>query len=192
MRAILAVLVALLAGCAAPGPVTGPKGWVAYSLVQEVAFAPAYLQIRPVGTEGEARFIGIFLTDAFSMQKLDGSWGVAKAVAVKPGTYEIYNFFLERGGTKTQYRSRQDFSLRFEVKENEVAYLGEFKATMTATKSLVDWIHGPSPYFIRSDRRDRDIAAAVKATPDVQSVASYTVTLTPVKPTPLIRPGRAD
>ena len=194
MKMILAFVLAILAGCAAPGPqATGePHGWVVMSVVQEVAFAPAYLSVRPVGSEGAQRSIGIFLTDAFSMQQLDGHWGVAKAVALRPGTYEIYNFFLEQGGMKVQYRSRHDFSLRFEVRENVVSYLGEFKTTRTRAKGLVEWITGPTPYFLWSDRRARDIAAAAKATPEIERLPSRTVPLEPVKPTALIRAIRAD
>ena len=193
MRRILAVVLALLAGCAAPGPQPGePHGWVVFSLVQEVAFAPAYLRIRPVGAEGDSRGLGIFLSDAFGMQNLDGHYGVAKAVALKPGTYEIYNFFLEQGGMKVQYRSRHDFSLRFEVRENAVSYVGQFLTTRTRAKGLVDWITGPTPYFLWSDHRARDVAAAAKATPEIQALPSRTVPLEPVKPTPLIRATRAD
>ena len=194
MRKIFAAFVLVLAGCAAPGPQTtaGPKGWIVLSMVQEVAFVPAYVSIRPVGMEGDTRNLGLFGLDAFSMSQFDGLWGVAKAAALKPGTYEIYNFFLEQGGTKTQYRSRQDFSLQFEVRENEVAYLGEFRATRTRNKSLVDWISGATPYLLRSDHRARDVAVAAKGTPELQGVTSRTVALTPAKPTALIRATRAD
>ena len=192
MKKILAVLALLLAGCAAQ-PVSGPKGWVVFSLVQEVAYAPAYITIRPAGLEEGSHTLGILLSDALSMHNLDGAWGVAKAVALKPGTYEIYNFFLDApGNPRVQYRSRNDFSLQFEVRENEVAYLGEFRATRTRTKSLVDWIKGPSPYFIRVDHRARDIFVAAKATPEVQGLPSRSVPLIPVKATPLITSIRVD
>ena len=193
MKKLLAAFALLLAGCAAgPQTITGPKGWVVMSMVQEVAFAPAFLSIRPVGVDAEARNIGLFLTDAFSMDELDGSWGVVKAAPLRPGTYEIYNFFLEQGGTRTQYRSRQDFSLRFDVKENQVAYLGEFKATKTRTKSLADWLKGSSPYFIHSDRRARDMGVAATSVPELQGLPSQMVRLTPAKATPFVRTRRVD
>jgi len=193
MRKLLAVLLALLAGCAAPGPEStgAPHGWVVFSMVQEVAFAPAYLSVRPVSGEG-GRSLGILLADAFSIEQIGGHYGVAKAVALRPGTYEIYNFFLEQGGMKVQYRSRHDFSLRFEVRENAVSYLGEFLTTRSRARGLVEWITGPTPYFLWSDHRLRDIAVAAKATPEIQGLPSHTAQLEPAKPTPLIRATRAD
>lgn len=190
MRKLLAALVILLAGCAAP-EIQGPKGWVAYSLVPEVAYGQAYLLVRPVGHEGGGRNVGLFMTDAFSMQQVGGHSGVAKAVAFKPGTYEIYNFFTE-DGSRMQTRSRQDFALRFEVKPGEVTYLGEFRATRTKAKTLVDWMKGPTPYFLWADHRARDIGLAVKATPEVQGLPSHTVRWDAVKPTPFVRTTRVD
>ena len=192
MRKLLAVFVLLLTGCAAPGPPAGAHGWVVLSVLQEVTYTQAFLTIRPVDPPGEARNIGLFVTDAFNMQQFDGTWGVVQAVGLKSGTYEIYNFFLEQAGVGTKYRSISDFSLRFEVKENAVSYLGEFRATKTRVKGLVDWITGATPYFLRSDKRERDMAAAAKTTPAVQGLPSRYVELTPVKPTQLIRDTRAD
>jgi len=91
-----------------------------------------------------------------------------------------------------QYRSRQDFSLRFEVRENAVSYLGEFLTTRSRARGLVEWITGPTPYFLWSDHRLRDIAAAAKSTPEIQGLPSRTAQLEPAKPTPLIRATRAD
>jgi hypothetical protein len=190
MRKLLAALAVLLAGCAAP-EITGPKGYVAYSLLTETAFGQAYLLVRPVGHEGGGRNVGLFMTDAFSMQTVAGTSGVVKAVAFKPGTYELYNFFME-DGSRTQWRSRQDFALRFQVKPGEVTYLGEFRATRTRTKDLVDWLKGPTPYFLWADHRARDIGLAAKATPEVQGLPAHTVRFEAVKPTPFVRTTRVD
>jgi hypothetical protein len=198
MRRLLFVLAFVLAACAGPGPTstpsTEPRGWVVLSMLTEVNYAPALLYIRPVGAS-DGGGMGVVVLDAFSgnFQQIGGTPGVVKAASYPPGTYEVFNFYLELSGLpKRTYRSREDFALRFEVKPNEVAYLGEFVATRTQAKGLVDWISGPTPYFIRADRRERDIALATKATPELQGLPARTAVLNPVKPTPLIRSGRVE
>ena len=190
MGKLAAALLILLTGCAAP-EITGPKGYVAYSMLVESAYGQAYLLVRPVGHEGGGRNVGIFMTDAFSMTHVAGTAGVVKAVAFKPGTYEIYNFFTE-DGSRMQVRSRQDFALRFEVRPDQVTYLGEFRVARTKTKDLVDWIKGPTPYFLWADHRARDIGRAAKSTPEVQGLPSHTVRWEAVKPTPFVRTTRVD
>jgi len=189
-KLLLLFVVLLLAGCAAP-EIQGPKGYVAYSMLAETAYGQAYLLVRPVGHEGGGRNVGIFMTDAFSMQTVGGNSGVVKAVAFKPGTYEIYNFFTE-DGARVQTRSRHDFALRFEVRPDQVTYLGEFRATRTRAKDLVDWLKGPTPYFLWADHRARDIPIAAKATPEVQALPSHTVRFEVVKATPFVRTTRVD
>jgi len=163
-------------------------------MVTEVTYAPAILYIRPVGAS-DGGGMGLVVMDAFggNIQKLGAATGVVKAASYPPGTYEVFNFYLEAAGVpKRTYKSREDFALRFEVKANEVAYLGEFVATRTQVKGLVDWISGPTPYFIRADRRERDLAIATKATPELQGLPVQSVVLTPAKPTPFIRASRVE
>ena len=198
MTRLFAAFALVLAACAGPGPTSTPssqpRGWVVLSMVTEVNYAPALLYIRPLGAS-DGGGMGVVVMDAFggNFQQLGGSPGVVKAATYPLGTYEIFNFYLEATGVpKRTYRSREDFALRFEVKPNEIVYLGEFVATRTATKGFVDWISGPTPYFIRADRRDRDIALATKATPELQGLPSHSAVLTPTKPTPFIRASRLE
>jgi hypothetical protein len=199
MRRMIVALALILAACAGPGPTSvpgnQPHGWVVLSMLTEVNYAPAIVYIRPVGAS-DGGGMGVVVLDALNgnMQKFGDTWGVVKTASYPPGTYEVFNFYLETTSMpKRTYRSREDFALRFEVKQNEVAYLGEFIATRTSVKGrLVDWIPEVTPYFIRADRRARDMAIATKATPELQGLPATTVALNPVKATPFIRSSRVD
>lgn len=121
------------------------------------------LHYRAVGQKdtGEFRFNngGLFNSPVdFSEGAMQGS---VFFVHLPPGDYEIFNvsFFENRGyfGTTT-FSSKQDFSIRFAVKEGHAVYLGEFLGHLVLGKNFLGIPVTAGGYFVVANKLRRDLA----------------------------------
>ena len=76
--------------------------------------------------------------------------------------YHVTNFHLNYAPSKWTYRAKSDFSVPFEVKANEVVYLGEFLATATMLKNSFLIANIDKPYFLVPNQQERDMPIAVE------------------------------
>ena len=103
------------------------------------------------------------------------------------GQSHIVNFKLRYTPANFVHRSRADFSMPFEVKANEIAYIGEFLATGTKLKYSLGNIE--TAYFLMSNQQARDMPIAVAEHPELRDLP-VRVALTGTSPSPLLRTTR--
>ena len=102
------------------------------------------------------------------LQKWDGRSGVVRVLKVPAGAYSLINFRLEHPESKGKWFARDNYDIRFGVKENEVTYLGEFEGTYYLNKRSTATHTVPQSYFIVADQKERDLALAEAAHPEIR------------------------
>lgn len=83
--------------------------------------------------------------------------GTLFVLPLKPGRYEIYNVFFERGSVKTW--KREDFSIPLDVEAGRAYYLGDFRAGCINSQGRCMFLH--------SDHLQRDTALVRAKYPEV-------------------------
>lgn len=195
IKAALVTAALLLGGCAASGPTMPPgvsAGWVVVSMAKDMGYNVAELAIKPLDNSSGLRGMGFYAMNVgATLHEFGGKKeGYVKAAQFAPGTYHIVNFKLVYAATNSVYSSKADFSVPFEVKANEITYLGEFLATGTLAK-LVIFVPSPErPYFILSDQQARDMPIAVAETPQLKDLPVKKAPLAKSSATPFFRTTR--
>lgn len=167
--ASLAVLATL--ACASARAQSEPKGWVVASIACENSIVLAEVAIT-LREDSNRRFITASLGALFGPDplELDGRKGFVRAIALPAGAYRMVNFRLEESVAQRKWSSRKDFDKPFEVRPGEVTYLGEFVGTGTLSKPFLGVRAIEKPYFLVSDRRERDMAFAEKDKPELKGM----------------------
>ena len=116
--------------------------------------------------------------------------GVVQIVSLPPGRYEIFNFEarINLGTAYSVFSARRDFSIPFEIRPDEVVYLGNFQINPIRAKSgPFGRVVGLGPFFVVEDRAQVDLALAKgvmhsfpvervrDATPDVKAMGNPTL-----------------
>jgi hypothetical protein len=106
------------------------------------------------------------------LQNWEGRSGAVRVLKVPAGTYSLVNFRLEQAEPKGRWFARDNYDIRFSVKEGEVTYLGEFQGTQFLNKLPAATAAAPSfamqSYFIVQDQKGRDLALAEAANPEIR------------------------
>jgi hypothetical protein len=111
---------------------------------------------------------GLFQSDQHDWEERKGAVRVVQAPA---GTYRLANFRLVHSASNQKWSAREDFSVAFEVRPNEVTYLGEFLGTGVLGKAFLGFRAIEKPYFLVSDQQARDIPLAQKEKPELAGIA---------------------
>lgn len=148
------------------------SGWIVVSLTRDKQFGTMEISIKPLGQSSGGRTLGVTPLSFGSThhrfsEKVNGYVEITK---VPPGQYHITNFHLNYAPSKWTFRAKSDFSVPFEVKANEVAYLGEFLATATMLKNSLLFANIDKPYFLVSNQQERDMPIAVAEHPELKDV----------------------
>jgi hypothetical protein len=163
--------IALLAAAACARADDEPAaGWIVFSLAKDIAYDTASLRIRQVGGEQKKYFPGFsgFTWMKGEMEQFGpDKTGHVSALRVPAGPYEIINYEVHYAPSKTKFFNRSDFSARFDIRGGEVTYLGEFLATAVMLEGFMGLKNVKTPYFIVSNQRERDMAIALKANPEL-------------------------
>lgn len=91
-----------------------------------------------------------------------GVEGAVFAMKLPAGQYEMRNFefFWNAGFFQKSFEAKQDFSIRFDVRPNEVTYLGEFIGVPLSGKNVFGSPVPAGGFWIVTDRHTRDIEVA--------------------------------
>lgn len=192
LHATAALLVALtVSSPAARAADDTPSGWIVVSLTRDKQYGTMEISIKPIAQGSGGRILGVTPLSFGSTrhqfsEKVDG---YVKITKVPPGQYHITNFHLNYAPSKWTFRAKSDFSVPFEVKANEVAYLGEFLATATMLKNSFLIANIDKPYFLVSNQQERDMPIAVAEHPELKDLP-VAMALTGSPRTPFLRATR--
>lgn len=177
IRCIIAVL--LLSGCAFVSSRTDYKGDDAGLVVlgigasSDTRFDCYQLDYRNMDTKKPYRFIYFPLTDVYDQgteYKNENEAGTVEAIYLKPGKYELYQFFMTKSflGMLTTL-SREDFSIPFEIIAGETTYLGNYQANKIVREDEFGYLVEVGGFFVVSDRMAEEIEAAKKLKPEINT-----------------------
>lgn len=188
MSGVRVLFLALLAALALAGCTTQPSQISSADLVAAPAgngllvgsyarpgpkerFSTESVYFRKIGTR-KTREIGIntlpLVPLTFDFQE-DGSCGSLFVFSLPPGRYEIYDFAVIQevfGGSITHAPSRR-FSIRFDVVEGKVCYLGELKIDRIPTAKFLGLPGSDNVRYELSDQMERDLPIFRRKYPDV-------------------------
>lgn len=179
MRRWIALVSLLVAGCAATIPTDyagADAGYVVIGMgfLDRTPYSPVRLKFRRPGQEGEGEFFftnysgGPFPGSRADYRTGDES-GAVQVARLAPGRYEIFNFDARFGSPlgDRHYRARQPFSIAFDVRPNDVVYLGNFQVNpirMTASEGRA--LSGDAGvFFVVEDRSQADLSFAKARVP---------------------------
>lgn len=155
----------------APPDADAPKGMKGLGILTKSPKAPK----TPKASEGAQSAKFPKLEAAFTLdpppadlQKWEGRSGVVRVLKVPAGAYSLVNFRLEHAETNRKTFARDNYDIRFQVKENEVTYLGEFQGTQFLNKRPTETATVPQSYFIVQDQQARDMPLAEAANPEIR------------------------
>jgi hypothetical protein len=162
------------------------KAWIVFSVAKDINYAAGQLRLRHVGSD--KKYLSGFSSMSWMKGEMQdfapGKTGRISVLDLPAGQYEIINYRLEFPASNTVFSSRNDFSVKFDAKPGEVTYLGEFLATGVMTKAFLGLRNVDKPYFIVSDQRERDLAIAIKQTPEVNGLPVTQAQLRPSRSAP--------
>ncbi len=104
--------------------------------------------------------------------------GVVKVVTLKPGSWELYEYFATTttsgvmiySGNHSAVDPGPDFSVPFTVAPGHAVYIGDFKAIGTFTKNFIGIKVPTGVHFEVADRSARDIEIAKRKDPSLADV----------------------
>jgi hypothetical protein len=195
MRTALWVLTALLmSSCTATIPTNyagTDAGYAAIGIGAATAtqYSSYSFLFRRVGEKATGRLV-YFQNNMFYSRtpdyKAPDEAGVVEIATLPPGDYELVNFdvFLNAGMVQTNYSSRKEFSIPFQVQSKQVVYLGNYQANAIRGRNIFGMRVAGGAYFVVEDRMSRDLGFAKmrlaslpvdqsrNATPDVKQVGN--------------------
>lgn len=130
----------------------------------------ATVKYQRVGTNdwGRLQFAKVLAKSVISYE--DDSKQVSVAmVPLVPGRYEIYDVELSLNRILT---AKEQFSIPFEIRENEITYIGEYIVLTVLGENFLGIPGMMGGSFVRSDEFERDRKLAEQLLPD--SNAKYT------------------
>ena len=151
-----------------PKAASDPKGLKGLGVLTSDPKAP---RTPPAASASKgAKFEAAFSLDPppGDLQKWDGRSGVVRVLKVPAGNYSLVNFRLEQAETKGVWFARDNYDIRFAVKEGEVTYLGEFQGTQVLNKPPKAKAATTLSYFIVQDQQGRDMPLAEAANPEIR------------------------
>ena len=103
--------------------------------------------------------------DAF---KDDFERGGLFAISLPEGQYEFYNYelYYNNGMFDRTWRAGKDFSMPFSIKDNQITYIGEIKATAVMTEKVLGASWPKGAILSTSDQRSRDISLLKQRYPE--------------------------
>jgi hypothetical protein len=109
------------------------------------------------------------LSPAADFREADAKGAIA-TVRLKPGQYEFYSFGVKRGNRG--YTPRIAYSISFTVESGKVTYVGQFLMRGVPERSgslLGETVIEGLPYFVVSNRQERDMALAKDKVPELDA-----------------------
>ncbi|MEO0422744.1 MAG: hypothetical protein AAF184_10440 [Pseudomonadota bacterium] len=119
----------------------------------------SYIDYRQIGSEDGAtlRFAqGMFRTEPD--YETEQTKGVVFALPLTPGEYELYRirFYYNNGSVEKTHVS-DEFSIPFEIRPDEVLYLGELLSYGAWGKNIFGIAVADGGFFVLRDQRTRDL-----------------------------------
>ena len=95
--------------------------------------------------------------------------GVIEAASIPRGKYEMVNFeaAINLGLATQNFSARQDFSIPFEVRANEVVYLGNYQGNPIRARTESGRVVARGPFFVVEDRSAADLRLAKDRIPSL-------------------------
>jgi hypothetical protein len=152
---------------AAPDP-DAPKGMKGLGILTKNPKAPKASESSKSARQPKLEAAFTLDPPPDDLQKWEGRSGVVRVLKVPAGAYSLVNFRLEHAETNRKTFARDNYDIRFQVKENEVTYLGEFQGTQFLNKRPTDTATVPQSYFIVQDQQGRDMPLAEAANPEIR------------------------
>jgi hypothetical protein len=122
------------------------------------------------------RCIGLVKPKDFDSDYTGRETGRVIARNLPPGRYEIFNYLISgyNGIGTVSTRSKEAFSIPFEIKAGEATYIGNFARAHVPSRK------GPLPYFVITDKSERDLPIARAKRPDLTTIRNEVFDVTSI------------
>lgn len=122
------------------------------------------------------RCIGLVKAKDFDSDYQGRETGRVIARNLPPGRYEIFNFLISgyNGIGTVSTTSKKPFSIPFEIRAGEATYIGNFARAHVPSRK------GPVPYFVITDKAERDLAIAKTKRPELTTIRNEVFDVTTI------------
>lgn len=194
------VLIAVLGACASAGggktvdssltPTDGePRGWLVATIGVQgeqdklPPFHGNYVNFRPVPEQGRATgSFYAYINDVANAPREemdvfeDGKLQKVILIPLRPGQYEITGGYMvtDVGVATASYKSAPGFAHPFEIRADEVTYVGSFLARVMMGENAVGMTIRSGAYYEISNQQQRDLALARSRDPSLPTDAPVT------------------
>jgi hypothetical protein len=142
-------------------------------------------KVNPEKTAGSLRFItGMFSNNTSVDIESDGIRATAFAIPLNAGEYELRDIgFTSNDGGPIRRVPAGNFSVPFQIKPNQVVYIGAFEACVLADCRKVNGGPYPVGFFWLGNQFERDIKVIKNKFPELEKLVTMEqVSSTSVKP----------
>lgn len=145
---LLLTLTLTMVGCQSTQPISEYSQADAGQVIMGISAAPKTyygsmgFYVRGLDNDFKKKFIYSTSNGFLAVKhdyKTENESGFIIQHSFPPGKYEVYNFYLfyNSGTATTDFTSRQEFSIEFQVLPNQTTYLGNFLAHQVMAKNIL-------------------------------------------------------